>query len=64
MKEKHGNVEKIFEEMKDGVIPDIHYYLNYQCNKCGCKYGKHPEQCGSCGSNSFTQIEPEYQSLT
>lgn len=62
MKEKHGNVEKMFEPIKEGEkMPDIHFYLNWQCSKCGMKYGKQPEYC--CYGHKMVQIKPEYQSL-
>ena len=56
MKEKHGNVEKMFEPIKEGEkMPDIHFYLNWQCSKCGMKYGKQPEYC--CYGHKMVQIK-------
>ena len=40
------------------------YYLQYQCTKCGAKYGRQPDYCYCCRStNSIVPIKPEYQSL-
>jgi len=64
MKEKQGNLEKLFEPVKKGEsMPDIHFYLNYQCLNCGVKYGREISHCHGCGSHSIAQIKPEYQSL-
>jgi DNA-directed RNA polymerase subunit RPC12/RpoP len=64
MEEKHGNVEKMFEPIKPNEpMPDIHFYLNWQCSKCGAKYGTQPIYCHGCGFNQLVQINPEYQSL-
>jgi hypothetical protein len=64
MEEKHGNVEKMFEPIKENEPRHrIHFYLNWQCSKCGIKYGTQPSHCHGCGCNHLFQIKPEYQSL-
>ncbi len=66
--ELRGNVDEMFVPIKDGEeMPDIHFYLNWQCAnpKCGTKYGTQPSICidSRCQGNKFIQIKPEYQSL-
>lgn len=64
IKEKHGNVNQMFEPLKEGKeVPDIYFYLNWQCSKCGAKYGTEPSYCHGCGCNNLNQIDPEYCSL-
>ncbi len=64
MEEKKGNTEEMFKPIKkNDPTPDIHFYLNWKCSKCGMKYGTQPEYCHSCLCNNLIQINPEYQSL-
>lgn len=64
MEEKHGNVEKMFKQIKDNdQMPKVNFYLNWQCANCGAEYGTQPNYCHGCRCNNLVQIKPKEQIL-